>query len=208
MRMIFCYDTRMAWIIVGLGNPGEDYIDTRHNTGRMAVERFAKKYKLDAWKNDNNARAMIARGMVEGVAVVCVLPETYMNKSGLSVATFVKSEKAAERCVVLYDDLDIGLGGAKMSFNRGSGGHKGIESIARSLKTKAFWRIRIGITPTRPSGKMKKPKGEEEVMEFILKKFKPSEIQTLEGVFKRTNEALLSTVTEGGLKAMNAFNTA
>ena len=60
-RMIFCYDVRMAWIIVGLGNPGEDYIDTRHNTGRMAVERFAKKYKLDAWKSDKIARAMVAR---------------------------------------------------------------------------------------------------------------------------------------------------
>lgn len=198
----------MAWIIVGLGNPGEEYENTRHNAGRMAVEAFVKKQSLTDWKHDMKSKALISRGLVDGTAVVCVLPETFMNKSGLSVATFVKGEKAAERCIVVYDDLDMPLGSAKMSFNRGSGGHKGIESIARTLKTKAFWRVRIGISPVTASGKLRKPKGEEEVLEFILKTFKPSEITTLQGVFKKTTEALGRSVTDSPILAMNAFNTA
>lgn len=197
----------MAWIIVGLGNPGEEYDDTRHNTGRMSVQAFAEKQGLSDWKHDMKSTALISRGLVDGTAVVCVLPETFMNKSGISVATFVKGEKATERCIVVYDDLDMALGSAKMSFNRGSGGHKGVESIARALKTKAFWRMRIGISPVTASGKIRKPKGEEEVIEFILKKFKSSERATLQSIFKRTTQALLRTVTDSPIHAMNEFNT-
>ena len=196
----------MTWIIVGLGNPGEEYENTRHNTGRMAVEAFAKKFSLSEWKKDARAHSLTAKGLVNGTPVVCVLPETFMNKSGTAVMTFVKTLKAAERCIILYDELDMPLGGAKMAFNRGSGGHKGVESIARALKTKAFWRMRIGISPSTASGKLRKPKGEDEVLEFILKRFKPSEIAELNAVFKRTTEALASVVTDGPLKAMNAFN--
>lgn len=198
----------MTWIIVGLGNPGEEYVSTRHNAGRMAVEAFAEKSRIADWKEDARSRSTIARGVVSGAATVCVLPDTYMNKSGSAVAAFVKSMKAAERCVVVYDDLDLPLGSAKMSFDRGSGGHKGVESIARTLKTKAFWRIRIGISPSTASGKLRKPKGEEEVLEFILKKFKPSEIAELKTVFKKSTAALEAVLADGPLKAMNAFNTA
>ncbi len=168
---------------------------------------FARVHKLSEWKHDKFANALVAKGLVEGKAVVCVLPETFMNKSGNAVAHFVKTLKAAERCIVLYDDLDMALGSAKMSFNRGSGGHKGIESIARVLKTKAFWRMRIGISPATASGKIRKPKGEEEVMEFILKQFKPSEIAALKLIFKRTTKALVEVVSDSPMNAMNHFNT-
>jgi PTH1 family peptidyl-tRNA hydrolase len=174
----------------------------------MAVEAFAEKSRIAAWKEDVRSRATIARGVVSETAIVCVLPDTYMNKSGNAVSQFVKSVKAAERCVVVYDDLDLPLGSAKMSFDRGSGGHKGVESIARALKTKAFWRIRVGISPSTASGKLRKPKGEEEVLEFILKKFKPSELAELKTMFKKTSGALETILSDGPLQAMNAFNTA
>ena len=197
----------MAWVIVGLGNPGKEYEQTRHNAGRMAVEAFASENKLSEWKFDKKSNALIARGAVDGTLVVCVLPETYMNKSGSAVGKYVKSVKAAEKCIVVYDELDVALGGVKMSFNRGSGGHKGIESIARALKTKSFWRLRVGISPVTASGKLKKPQGEDAVLDFILGKFKSHDIAALKNVFKRTSRALEDVLAEGPMKAMNLLNS-
>jgi len=196
----------MAWIVVGLGNPGEKYANTRHNAGRMALEHFVKKVGLAEWKEDKKKKYTIARGMVGKQAVVALAPDTYMNKSGSAVAFFVKSVKMAEKLVVVYDDMDLPLGTIKLSFDRGSGGHKGLESIARAVKTKRFARIRIGVSPHTPSGKLKKPQGEDAVLDFILAKFKPTETDELKKVFTRTTAALEVCVTDGYLAAMNEFN--
>lgn len=196
----------MTWIIVGLGNPGEEYANTRHNTGRMALEYACDQKNIGEWKEDKKANAHIARGLIEKSTVVLVLPDTFMNKSGSAVMKYVKSVKAAEKLVVVYDELDLPLGKMKMSFDRGSGGHNGIESIARALKTKKFWRIRIGISPTTVSGKLRKPSGEKEVLDFILGKFKPSEVPVLKAVFKRVSTALDTIATEGPVKAMGQCN--
>src|SRR3989344_5492848 len=145
----------MAWIIVGLGNPGGEYQGTRHNTGRMALEFFASEMKFGDWKEDpdgkrasngagKKSKAHVASGMLGKTAVVLVAPDTFMNKSWSAVIKYVKSQKAAERMVVIYDDLDLPIGGLKLSFNRGSGGHRGVESIMRAVKTKKFTRVRVG----------------------------------------------------------------
>ncbi|MDP2648823.1 MAG: aminoacyl-tRNA hydrolase, partial [bacterium] len=141
----------MAWLIVGLGNPGEEYHFTRHNTGRASVEYFAKAAGFGEFREDKKAKAHVAGGMIGKAAVVALLPDTFMNKSGSSLAKFIKSQKAAERMVVVYDDLDLPLGALKLSYDRGSGGHKGLESIIRAVKTKKFTRVRIGVSPTTPS---------------------------------------------------------
>ena len=197
----------MAWVIVGLGNPGEKYDSTRHNTGRMAVEMFAKIKKLNGWREDNKSQALVASGLVGKTAVAVVLPNTYMNKSGSAVKRFVKSVKAAERMVVVYDDLDIPLGKFKLSYDRGSGGHKGLESITRAVKTKKFTRVRIGVSPTTASGSMRKPEGEKIVLNFILTKFRAHELEELKTVFKRVSHALETVIEEGREKAMNFFNS-
>jgi PTH1 family peptidyl-tRNA hydrolase len=196
----------MTWIIVGLGNPGEEYTGTRHNTGRMAVEQFAKDNDCDEWKENKIAKATIAKGTIAKSAVTLVLPDTYMNKSGVAVLKYVKSVKAAEKLIVVYDDLDLAIGTMKVSFDRGSGGHKGIESIARTMKTKKFVRVRIGISPRAASGKLKKPQGDEEVGKFILGTFKPAEQVELKTVFKKASEAIATTIEEGYGIAMNRFN--
>ena len=196
----------MTWVIAGLGNPGGEYEMTRHNTGRMAVEDFRASHKLGEWKEDKKGKAHVARGALERSLVVLVLPDTFMNKSGSALTKYIKSVKAAEKLVVVYDDLDLPLGGMKMSFDRGSGGHKGIESIARALKTKKFWRIRIGVSPSTASGDMRKPQGEKEVLKFILDAFKPHEHAQLKQVFKRSTNALEAIVLNGPMKAMNQFN--
>ena len=196
----------MSWVIVGLGNPGEEYVATRHNTGRMALEFYAKQHGSSAWKEDKKSNSLTTGASVGKHMLALVLPNTFMNKSGAAVAKFVKSIKAAERLIVVYDDLDLPLGTMKLSFDRGSGGHKGIESIARALKTKRFVRIRIGVSPATATGKLRKPTGEKEVVDFILTKFKPHELDELKKVFKKASLAIETIVGEGREIAMNRFN--
>ncbi|OGG44886.1 hypothetical protein A2673_03310 [Candidatus Kaiserbacteria bacterium RIFCSPHIGHO2_01_FULL_50_13] len=190
------------WVIVGLGNPDAKYEGTRHNTGRDAVRFFGSKTGFTDWRKNTKAVALVAGDK----KVTLLLPDTYMNKSGNAVAKFVKSVKAAERLVVVHDDLDLPLGTIKISFGRGSGGHKGAESIMRAVKTKKFVRVRVGVSPANASGKIKKPQGEERVDTFILSKFKPTEQEQLKKVFTRTADALDTLVKDGREKAMNVFN--
>lgn len=129
-----------------------------------------------------------------------------MNNSGRAIAKFIKTKKAAENLVVIYDDIDLPLGTMKISYNKSSGGHRGLESIIKALKTKEFTRIRIGISPATPKGKIKKPKGENKVLDFILGKFKPTELEILKKIFKRSSEALKTLILEGRERAMNEFN--
>lgn len=196
----------MAWILVGLGNPGDEYEGTRHNTGRLALEYFAKVMKFSEWKEDKRSKARISRGMIDRTIVALVAPDTFMNRSGSAVAKFVKNPKAAERMVVVYDDVDLPLGTLKVSFERGSGGHKGLESVVRAVKTKRFARVRIGISPSTASGITKKPEGEKEVNKFILSQFKPHEYEALRRLLKRVVHALETIVLFGPERAMNQYN--
>jgi PTH1 family peptidyl-tRNA hydrolase len=196
----------MTWVIIGLGNPDEEHVRTRHNAGRMAVEYFAKKNALGEWKEDKKSKSFVVRGAIGKQLVVCVLPNTYMNKSGSAAMHYVKSVKAAEKLVVVYDELDMPFGKLKIVFDRGSGGHKGIESIARALKTKAFSRVRIGISRVDGKGEAQKPHGERDVEKFILGEFSSGEFSQLKDIFKKTAGAIEAIVTEGREKAMNSFN--
>ena len=196
----------MTYTIVGLGNSGEAYEGTRHNTGRMILEAFRHTFDFSEWKTDPKKQAHISRGVIGKHTVILVLPDLFMNQSGIAVRNFVKSTKAAERLVVVYDELDLPLGRFKIAFARGSGGHKGVLSIEKKLQTNAFVRLRVGITPTTPTGKLKKPKGEEKVVAFILGSFTPGEQKMLTKIKKDVVRALESIVTEGRMSAMNRFN--
>lgn len=196
----------MSYVIVGLGNPGIEYEQTRHNTGRILVERFGKNSNFSLWEEKKKTKAFESYGAVGKEKIMLILPQTFMNKSGISVKTLITSKKKAEKLIVLYDDLDLPLGKFKISFARGSGGHKGVESVARIIGTKDFLRIRIGITPSTPRGKLKKPKGEKEVLNFILGKFTKNEMDKLKLVSKKINQALSYIIEKGREKAMNKFN--
>jgi peptidyl-tRNA hydrolase, PTH1 family len=196
----------MKHVIVGLGNPGEEYKDSRHNTGRTLLESFAKKNDFFDFDNDKRSQALVSKGRLGKQDVVLVLPETFMNKSGRSALSFVTSKKAAERCVVVYDDIDLPLGTIKITFGRGSGGHRGVESVIKSLKTKDFVRIRVGVSPATPKGKVKKPKGDGKVLDFLMGDFRKSEKLILKKVSKQVNDALIVLIEEGRAQAMNKFN--
>ena len=122
-----CYYKTMK-LVVGLGNPGKEYENTRHNAGRILVGMIEKK--------------------LEGSKIKFITPDTFMNNSGKAVAPLVKSKKDLAQLVVIYDDIDLPLGKIKISFNRSSGGHNGLNSVIKSLKSQEFLRIRVGITPT------------------------------------------------------------
>jgi PTH1 family peptidyl-tRNA hydrolase len=168
----------MTWVIVGLGNPGEEYQNTRHNSGRMALDFFRKSADFADWKEDTKAKARVSSGIIGKTATVLVMPDTFMNKSGEAVTKFVKNQKAAERMILVYDDLDLPLGTIKLSFNRGSGGHRGVESVMKSVRTKKFTRVRIGVSHSSAAGKLRKPSGEKEVVDFILAKESPKRLKT------------------------------
>lgn len=198
----------MNWIIVGLGNPGGEYEKTHHNAGRTAVMHFAKKFGAAEWRFDAKANAQIAKVSDDGVSATCVLPDTFMNKSGSAVMKYVKSAKAAQKLVVVYDDFDLPIGRIKISFARSSGGHNGVESIIRALKTENFVRIRIGIAPENAKGNAKIIHGEDKVLKLILGKFSAAEETELKKVWKKVTEALATVARDGYVKAMNEFNSA
>ena len=126
--------------VVGLGNPGDEYKESRHNTGKMAVSHFQTRNPKSEIRN-----------------LKIIESTEFMNHSGKAVAKFIKSKKAAQNLIVVHDDIDLPLGTMKISYNKGTGGHRGLDSVVKAVKTKEFVRIRIGISPTTPSGKIKKP---------------------------------------------------
>ena len=192
--------------ITALGNPGEEYKNTRHNVGRIALEEFVKKNGFSNLVPDKKLKSLSSQGKIGKEKLYLIEPETFMNKSGLSVKPIITSKKKAENLIVIHDDLDLPIGKFKISFNKSSGGHRGVESIIKAIKTEAFTRVRIGISPSTPSGKLKKPKGEKEVADFILGEFKKSEMETLKKISKKVAAALEMLIMEGREKAMGEFN--
>lgn len=187
---------RMQWIFVGLGNPGKEYDGTRHNVGRDFLSSIAKKEGVEKWKEDVKLHSLTAKAELFGKKATLLLPDTYMNNSGQAMKALITSKKAAESLVVLQDELDMPLGRVKLSYGSSAGGHKGIDSIQKVLKTKDFIRIRIGISPSTPSGKLKKP-GADEVTDFVLGKFKPAEQEKLKKMQKLVAEAIELLLLEG-----------
>lgn len=174
------------YIVVGLGNPGEQYVHTRHNTGRMAADCIAAQ-RLDHVK--------------------VITPDTFMNETGRFVKKYVKNEEEAQHLIVISDDIDSPLGSLKIQENRGSGGHRGLESIEAELGTKKFIKMKIGVLPKNIFGKVKKPKGEEKVQKFILSKFTSNEMETLKKVLNNAVTAVATIAEEGVSRAQTQFNT-
>lgn len=196
-----------ALTIIALGNPGDDYHDTRHNTGWIIADFIVGKD--GEWQN----RGMYTMSKMsdsldkKSASFTWVKPQTFMNKSGQAAAALIKNAKAAGSLVVIHDDLDLPIGVTKLSFNRGSGGHRGVDSIIKAIKTEAFFRIRVGISPVTPTGKIKKPAGEAKVEKHILSEFSPKEMLVLKKVAKKIHEGLLSLATQTPQIATTIINS-
>jgi len=200
----------MPYIIAGLGNPGDEYTGTRHNTGRIVLDHIRTEYEGDDFEFNKKLNALISTVQVgkKKEKVQLVAPETFMNKSGSALVPLVKSVKAAEKLIVIYDDFQLPLGRIRISYNRSSGGHNGVESIIKSLKTEAFVRIRIGLSAANAKGVAKVPHGEEKIEKFILGKFKDDELKEIKKVSKKVTEAIEVLISESRDKAMSIYNAA
>ena len=148
---------------------------------------------------------MISEGKIGKEKIMCILPDTFMNKSGASIKSFITSAKKAESLIVVHDDLDLPLGKIKILFNRGAGGHKGVESIRKVVKTDAFIRIKIGVSPVGAKGKARRPSSDK-IMDFIVGAFKKPEMDLIKKASKDVAEAIETIVSESMEKAMGEFN--
>ena len=193
-------------LIVGLGNPGKEYEGTRHNAGRIILEKITKANDFSEWKDDMKLKSFRSKGELSGEKVEFLLPNTFMNNSGVAVCQIIDNPKKLKNLVVVYDDMDLPVGSLKISFNRSSGGHNGLESVIKKVKSREFVRVRIGVCPVTPTGKFKKPKGEEAVLKFLLGVFKEDELKIIKNQSKKVSEIINMLSSEGKDKAMTLFN--
>ncbi len=184
-------------LIVGLGNPGDEYRLTPHNVGFLAADRIAHEAKVEI--RNRQCRALTARVQIGGELVLLAKPETYMNLSGISVRELLEEydAKPDSDLIVIQDELDFPLGTLRIHTRRSSAGHNGIESIIDALGTQDFLRIRIGVAPDY---KVEDGKG------YLLSPFRKAALTVVDEVLDTTAEAVKVILTEGAAAAMNRFN--
>lgn len=192
--------------VIGLGNPGDQYATTRHNAGRIVLAHLLATYHFSDLVASAKYASHIAEGAIGRAPVVVAFPDTYMNDSGTAAAKLVPSARDAAKLIVVYDDIDLPLGSVRISFGRGSGGHRGVASVAHALGTKDFVRIRVGVAPVSFFGAVRKPAGEDRVVRFLLGRMRPRELRTLEKLAPRVSEMIETIVTHGVHEAMNRYN--
>lgn len=184
-------------LIVGLGNPGDKFIGTRHNIGRETVKSIGRRFDFPEFKFEKKWNALVSEEKIGKTQTILLLPDTFMNKSGGAVgpvARFYKIKRG--NIVVLHDDADIELGRAKLSFGKHSAGHKGVESVKRALGTWDFGRLRIGI--------QKKKRVEAE--KLVLQKLKPDEQKQIKRIEKKIREGLETFAAGEQEKAVGIIN--
>lgn len=179
--------------IVGLGNPGKEYDETRHNIGRAFLEHLVTKGDFDAYKEHKKANACITSGYFESKKVRIVLPNTFMNNSGKVVSPL---KLTAKHTIIVHDDSDLPVGSIKLSCGKGPGGHRGVDSMLRALRSKNVWRIRIGIQ------KKKRIAAEN----IVLKKFTPAEKDTLKKLRRVFKDLLITAIEETPEKSASLYN--
>ncbi len=186
-----------SWLIVGLGNPGQEYSANRHNVGRMVVDLLAER--LGGRFKAHKGRADVVEGHIGTTRVVLARTRTYMNDSGSTVTALSDYYKVApERIVAVHDELDLPYGDLRLKLGGGDNGHNGLKSLRRSLGTGEFTRVRLGIG--RPPGRM-------DPAAFVLKDFGTAERKELPLHVDRAADAVEALVTDGLVLAQNEFNS-
>lgn len=184
-------------VIVGLGNPGSEYDETRHNLGFLFLDSIALVQEA-VFKFEKKFTAEIAEATIGETPVILVKPQTFVNKSGEAVRAITDFYKIpAEDVIVAQDDLDIPFGKNKLSIGKSSGGHNGVESIINHLKTRNFWRLKIGIaTPTLVAARKHSDVEDKKaaVSKYVLSRFTPSEHDQLSQIFLEALAKLKSIV--------------
>lgn len=188
--------SEVAYLIVGLGNPGLEYSQTRHNIGFMIADLLAERHGIEFTETSCASRWGI--GTLGELAIALAKPTTYMNRSGRAVDQLLcKIDLSARELVVVYDDLDLDFGQIRVRTEGGSGGHKGVESIIADLDRDDFARIRVGIS--RPTGRM-------DPADYVLSPFEEHETEELGAVLEIAVDAVELLLAEGAERAMQKYN--
>lgn len=186
----------LAYLIVGLGNPGREFRESRHNIGFMVIDRFANTLGVKLTKVQ--AKAIVYSAKMEEKRIILIKPQTFMNLSGHAVASLLKNYKVnLQNLIVIHDDIDLPLGAIRLRKEGGSAGQKGVASIIEKLGTQEFARMRLGVG---------RPEGKKQAATYVLEKFLPSEKELLEMTLARGVDALKVFIEKGLEPAMNQFN--
>ena len=187
-------------LILGLGNPGEEYRATRHNVGFRVVEELARRWQVSLSHLDCNALTGSARA---GEAdVLLAKPQTYMNRSGYAARCFAERYGIDPAAVlVVYDEVNLPLGKLRLRRAGSPAGHRGLESVIENLRTAEVPRLRLGVAPEGG-----RPPGGEDLVELVLSPFAPEELETVDEMVRRAADACETWVREGVEAAMGRFN--
>ena len=193
------------YIIIGLGNPGKKYAQTRHNIGFMVLDKLAERQQL-AFKANRKLKGEIAQAVIGKQHVVLVKPLTFMNRSGEAVRAVVDyyqlpQPSLSDRLYLVHDELDLPLGRVRIQRDRAAAGHHGVESVINALGTQAFVRFRVGVRS--PYCAITTP---EQARAYLLAKFSQAEEEQLAPVLEKTTQAIVVALEEGIDQAMNRFN--
>ena len=187
----------MAYLIVGLGNPGKRYEKTRHNIGFMALEMLAARLKIDL--KQKSFDALWGKGTFDGQNVLLAEPQTFMNLSGTAVRqlqSFFKMD--ISNLIVIHDDLDLPFGSVRLKAGGGTAGHKGLASIESNLGTSGFMRVRLGIG---------KPVDKSRIEGYVLEPFRKEEQELLPDVIRQAADASAEIVLNGLQQAISKYQT-
>lgn len=210
-------------IIVGLGNPGEKYADTRHNLGFLVLDRFLKdaaSVEKSVWNSEEKFKSDVVQFRFknkdgEEEQVLLIKPKTFMNNSGMAVSLVTSFYKVTpEDLWIVHDELDLPLGSMKIRFGGAAAGHKGVENVMQQLGTDKFWRFRLGIGHIRHRGRS--DDGREhaigrmrmhDVEEYVLGSFEGKDRTEAKKMVKHASDALETALKKGLQVAQNRFNT-
>jgi PTH1 family peptidyl-tRNA hydrolase len=185
------------YLIVGLGNPGDEYAQTRHNLGFMLVDKLAADASVKVKRHE--CQSLVGSGLLENQRVKLVKPQTYMNLSGDAVSCLTSKAEtgASDSLIVISDDLALPFGTIRLRPRGSAGGHNGLRSVIAALGTDEFIRLRIGIQPEHPISDTKR---------FVLDGFTRAEKESLTDILERAAEAARTVLRDGVIKAMSLFN--
>ena len=185
-----------SWLIAGLGNPGPEYEQTYHNLGFLAVDRLGERANIRLTRPE--CKALVGAGVVAGQSVLLAKPQTFMNLSGGSIQPLLeKYTLPPERLILIYDELALDWGSLRIRPKGSAGGHNGVTSVIRSVGNENFIRVRLGVRPEHPLKGMK---------DYVLSRVRKAQMETLESILERTQQAVETIITEGVEKAMTIHN--
>ena len=188
----------MTSLVIGLGNPGGEYRTTRHNAGWLVLDALESRGKFGRERREGPAK--VREGSVDGYEIATARPQTYMNLSGRAAVHLTRRYGVpAADLIVVHDDVDLPLGRLRLKRGGGAAGQKGVLSIADSLRTQDFIRVRVGVS---------RPPDRDGMVDYVLERFTPEEREHLARLLPRAADAVLAVIRDGLEKAMSEYNRA